>query len=213
MIRINLLPRTERQLSAGGSNQLWGAIYIGGCVLWCVLLLVTYLMSRNQLEELEAGNGELSRKIDELKQQSADLDAVKAKVEKSKRLETVVNDLEKAQQGPTNIMLELARVLSVGGQPTVNAERLAKLREDNPLAGFSPNWDPRRLWLKSFQEEDRECHIVGEGKSNEDIAEFLRRLAISEYFEEVTLQKSEASQTSSGDSRMIAFDVTCKVRY
>ncbi|MCB9666961.1 MAG: PilN domain-containing protein [Myxococcales bacterium] len=213
MIRINLLPRAERQTAAGGSNQLWSVVYVVGALLWCGLLLIIYLMSNNQLEELEARNQDLTTKIDDLKQQSADLESVKTKVEKSKRLEAVVRDLEKAQLGPTNIMLELARVLSVGGRPTVDPERLAKLREDNPLAGFSPNWDPRRLWLKSFEEEGRECHIRGEGKSNEDIAEFLRRLAISEYFEEVTLQKSELTAGEAGESRMIGFDVTCKVRY
>jgi type IV pilus assembly protein PilN len=213
MIRINLLPKAERKVATGGSNQLWVILYVGVSVVWCALLLVVYMISAGQLEEYEARNAQLSTKIEDLKQHSADLDTVKAKLDKSKRLEAVVQELERARLGPTNVMLELARVLSVGGRPTVDPEQLAKLREENPLAGFSPNWDPRRLWMTSFEEEERECHIRGMGKSNEDIAEFLRRLAISEYFEEVTLQKSEADRAQSGDARMIGFDVTCKVRY
>lgn len=213
MIRINLLPKAERKVATGGSNQLWVILYVGVTIAWCVLLLVVYMMSSSQLQELESRNASLTTKIEELKQHSADLDSVKAKLDKSKRLEEVVKELERARLGPTNVMLELARVLSVGGRPTVDAERLAKLREENPLAGFSPNWDPRRLWMTAFEEEERDCQIRGMGKSNEDIAEFLRRLAISEYFAEVTLQKSEADRSESADARMIAFDITCKVRY
>ncbi|QQR89187.1 MAG: PilN domain-containing protein [Myxococcales bacterium] len=215
MIRINLLPQAVRATSAGASGQAWAVVYGAVAAVWCIVLLVVYLIGNNELEELETRNNDLSQKIDTLKQQSADLETLKEKLAKSQELEEVVDGLQRARLGPTNIMLELSRILSHGGGPTVDKEVLEKMREENPLAGYSPKWDGRRLWLTGFSEEDRECTLRGLGKTNEDIAEFLRRLAISEFFEEVTLQKSQMdrSSNSKNDVDMIGFTVTCRVKY
>ena len=87
------------------------------------------------------------------------------------------------------------------------------MRQDNPLAGFNESWDVRRLWITSFEEIERECKIVGMGRSNEDVAEFLRRLTLSEIYDDVTLQRTHASNDSETGLQMVGFNITCKVKY
>lgn len=86
------------------------------------------------------------------------------------------------------------------------------MRRDNPLSVYNPGWDVRRLWITSFVERDRKCTIAGIGKTNEDVAEFLRRLNISELFDKVTLQQTGMSGDKSGNS-MVTFTLTCEVKY
>ncbi len=55
--------------------------------------------------------------------------------------------------------------------------------------------------------------MTGLGKTNEDVAEFLRRLALSESFEDVTLTRTESKIDTDTQLPFIDFSITCKVRY
>jgi type IV pilus assembly protein PilN len=111
--------------------------------------------------------------------------------------------------------MELSQILSPppGGGPTIDPEALEEMRRDNPLAGFNRSWDPRRLWLKSFEETDGNCKITGLGRTNEDVAEMLRRLALSELFTGVTLTKTQSTTVAGLGLSLISFELTCQVSY
>ena len=109
--------------------------------------------------------------------------------------------------------MELSKTLSRDRGPTIDPQALERLRQNNPLANFNRNWDVRRLWLTSFEEENRECRIVGLGRTNEDVAEFLQRLSLSELFENVTLQKTESATDQGTGLSLIGFELTARVRY
>ncbi len=211
MIRINLLPQA-RTAPAGGSS-LWLGIYVGAVVLWCVALGVLYFLKDGELQEQLRANRTLAQQVQTLKQKSAKLEELEAKLQRSKQLEALVEELNRARTGPTRVLHELSRILSQGGGPSIDPQRLEELRRDNPLAGFNPNWDVRRLWLTSFQEEDRVCQVTGEGKTNEDIAEFIRRLTLSDLFDDVALTKTTMKKHEKVDVELISFELTCKVRY
>ena len=211
MIRINLLPRA-RTAPAGGSS-LWLGVYAGAIVLWCVVLGVFYFLTDAELQEQLRANRTLAQQVQTMKQKSAKLEELEARLQRSKQLEALVDELNRARTGPTRVLYELSRILSQGGGPTIDVQRLEELRRDNPLAGFNPNWDVRRLWLKAFQEEDRICRVTGEGKTNEDIAEFIRRLSLSDLFEQVALTKTAMTKHDKVDVELISFELTCKVRY
>jgi type IV pilus assembly protein PilN len=108
--------------------------------------------------------------------------------------------------------MELSRILSEGGGPTVNPDVLDTMRRENPLSVYNPGWDVRRLWLTSFEESDRKCTIEGIGKTNEDVAEFLRRLTISELFDKVALG-STGSVSDKGNLPVVTFSLSCEVMY
>jgi type IV pilus assembly protein PilN len=214
MIRINLLPEAKRSVSTGGSTQVWGIVYLLASFGWGVVLFFFYLNTKNTLDEQRAANAALEQEIQQAKAKSTNIGEVEAKLAKSRQLEDVVKKLQTARQGPTRVLLELSHILSEGGKPTVSPERLDEVRRENPLAGFNPGWDVRRLWLTSFSETDRKCSIRGYGRTNEDVAEFLRRLSLSELFQKVTLQStSSANQVPGAGGTVVQFELSCQVRY
>ncbi len=226
MIRINLLPEASRSVRAAGgpsgSAQLWVAIYAIGVVVWGAILAVIYFSYDATLQEQRSANEALRAQIEELRSRSARLEEVQAQLEASYALEQVVGELEKARTGPVRAMMELSRILSVCPPdrpncddvgPTIDPQQLEQLRRDNPYATYNRSWDVRRLWLTHFEEEGRQCRIRGVGRTNEDVAEFLRRLALSELFDQVTLQRTEASRDSDSGLELINFELTCQVMY
>lgn len=218
MIRINLLPQAKKTVraqaaAAPGSSQAWAIGYLVALVVWGAALAAVYVVYDNSLEEQNQQNAALDRQIQQLRTKSAQLEEVRAKIQASVRLEELVQELNAARMGPARVLMEISKILSVDGGPTIDAQRLEEIRRDNPLAGYNRSWDPRRLWLTEFREENRECRIVGQGKTNEDVAEFLRRLALSEVFEDVTLMKTQAQEDRETGLSLIGFELTCKVRY
>ncbi|MDD9934261.1 MAG: PilN domain-containing protein [Myxococcales bacterium] len=213
MIRINLLPDAKKVAATGGGAQLWGVIYLLAAFAWGVVLFLVYLNYSNVLEDQNAKNGELETQIDQLKKRIEGVGEIEAQLAKSRQLEEVVTGLQAARQGPARMLMELSRILSEGGGPSIELEKLEDLRRDNPMLIFNPGWDIRRLWLVSFKETGHQCTMAGYGKTNEDVAEFLRRLNISELFQEVTLEKTSASKDPGTGLPVVQFSLTCKVEY
>lgn len=214
MIRINLLPDAHKSASrGGGASQLWFVGY--GVAALATLSAVAFVyMGRSQaLFESLARNREFASQIERLEAQSANLAEVQAALERSRQLETVVTDLERARYGPTTLLMELSHLLSRGGSPTIDPQHLEALRRDNPLATYNPAWDTRRLWLSEFREEERTATISGVGKTHDDVAEFLRRLMLSRSFERVELVKTESGEDRETGLPVITFQLTCQVVY
>ncbi len=214
MIRINLLPAGKKQARASsGSAQTWVIAYLLAAFVWCVVLMIFWRVKYSELEEQQKANLEIDRQVQAAKAKTADIKTVEDKLTKSKQLEAVVLELQAARQGPTRLLMELSRILSAEGGPAIDPKRLEELRRDNPLVGFNPGWDYRRLWLTSFTEDSHECTIDGFGKSNEDVAEFLRRLTLSDLFSEVTLDSTKVETDTASGTPMVKFQLTSKVRY
>ena len=212
MIRINLLPEAKRQASTGGGTQIWAVIYVLAFFAWAVVLLLVYLNYQGRLNEQQVKNNELQSQIDRAKGQSESIGEIESSLAKSRQLEEVVTSLQTARQGPARMLMELSRILSEGGGPTVNPDVLDTMRRENPLSVYNPGWDVRRLWLTSFEESARACKIEGLGKTNEDVAEFLRRLSISELFDKVALSSTGSVADKSG-LPVVTFSLSCEVMY
>ncbi|MFW6049995.1 MAG: PilN domain-containing protein [Myxococcota bacterium] len=216
MIRINLLPTAKQRKAVptpSGTTAAWLVVYLVGAALWAVGLGVVHFLYQGRLDEQREQNAALEQRIQMLEQKSAGLDELKARLERSKQLASVVKELERGRTGPTRVLFELSAILSEGKGPSIDPQKLERLRRENPLAGFNRSWDVRRLWIDSFQEEHRECSITGRGKTNEDVAEFLRRLALSELFRNVTLQRTEMVEDKETGLPLVGFELTCEVDY
>ena len=213
MIRINILPAAKRTTASSGSTQVWGIVYLLATFAWAVVLFLFYLNFKSTLEEQRAANASLEQDIEQAKLKSANIGDVEAKLAKSRQLEDVVGKLQTARQGPSRVLIELSKLLSEGGGPTVSAEKLESIRRDNPLAGYNAGWDVRRLWLTTFSETARKCVIRGFGKTNEDVAEFLRRLTLSNLFEKVTLQTTTSASEPGTNVPVVSFELSCQVKY
>ena len=223
MIRINLLPSDKKKrvsrvapspMPTGDlSLGTWAVVYAAAIAAWLAVLGILYFVQSGEVDEIAQENKTLEARRDELKAKTKGLADVEERLEKSRRLEQVVQELERARRGPTRAVMELSKVLSNPGGPTINAKELERMREENPLAGYNESWDVRRLWLTRFEEIERECKLTGMGRSNEDVAEFLRRLTLSEIYDDVTLQRTRAASDPKTGLQTVGFDITCKVRY
>ncbi|MAQ13238.1 MAG: hypothetical protein CMN30_00360 [Sandaracinus sp.] len=218
MIRVNLLPQAKRQVRTASSPSErgttgWVAAYLGAALVTGIACAVWYVSLGNELEAQRRQNNELQQRIDALRQESASLEEVQAKLQASLALAEVVEQLDAARSGPTRVLMEISNILSTGpgSGPTIDPEKLEEMRRENPLAGFNRNWDPRRLSLDSFTEENGQAKVTGSGRTNEDVAEFLRRLALSEVFEEVLLERTQARDVDGIE--LIGFEIATKVVY
>jgi type IV pilus assembly protein PilN len=211
MIRINLLPQAKRATSSAATGtQVWGYLYLASAIVWCVALSFVYFSLVSDRDQALAQNAEVERQVQRVKAQGGNLEELQKQLEKSRQVEKVVNDLLAARQGPTRMLLELSAILSQGRGPSVDPAKLEEMRRANPESGFTPGWDTRRLWIKSFKEEQLACTIQGEARNNEDIAEFLRRLSLSTAFDDVALIRTDQPQTVNA---AVNFELKCKVRY
>ena len=214
MIRINLLPEAKRgATAAAGGSKIWGVVYLLAGFAWGVVLFLVYLHYNDVLEEQEVKNTELQGQIDRAKAQTENIGEIETKLAKSKQLEDVVSGLQAARQGPARVLKELSAILSEGGGPQIPREELEALRRENPLLAYNAGWDVRRLWLKSFEETARKCSMSGTGKSNEDVAEFLRRLSMSKVFEHVSLDSTASETDQKSGLAVVSFSLRCEVKY
>lgn len=213
MIRINLLPRRRRSEPQSGANQGWLIAVMVVLLAEVFGLFALHSYGEQGLRAQERKNAELTAQIEQSKRSVSNHAAVREKLTELRAKEEAIAALQSARTGPTAVLLELARILTLGRGPTVDPARLELLKRENPLAVFSPNWDARRLWLTRFVEQNREVQIGGLARDGEDVSEFARRLGLSGYFDNVRLLPGRRSTTSQGNLEVVEFELQAKARY
>jgi type IV pilus assembly protein PilN len=206
MIRINLLAQKKRAERSEGS-QVWLAVVMVVVLAEVAGLFVYHSIKAEELADQQRKNAELTSQIEQAKKNVANHTQVKADLALLRARETAIQKLQTARSGPTAVLMELARILTPGRGPSVDPDRLAQLRRDNPLSVFNPNWDARRLSITSFVEAQRKLKIDGIARDGEDVSELARRLNLSSFFYDVTLLPATR------DAESVKFSVEAKVRY
>jgi type IV pilus assembly protein PilN len=206
VIRINLLAQKKRAERSEGS-QVWLAVVMVVVLAEVAALFVFHSIKAEELADQKRKNAELSSQIEQAKKNVANHTQVKADLALLRARETAIQKLQSARSGPTAVLMELARILTPGRGPSVDPDRLAQLRRDNPLSVFNPNWDARRLSIISFVELQRKLKIEGIARDGEDVSELARRLNLSSFFYDVTLLPATR------DKDFDKFSVEAKVRY
>jgi len=206
MIRINLLAQKKRAERSDGS-QVWLAVVMVVVLAEVAALFLFHSIKAEELADQKRKNAELNSQIDQAKKNVANHAQVKADLAQLRAREAAIQKLQSARSGPTAALLERARILTPGRGPSVDPDRLAQLRRDNPLSVFNPNWDARRLSVTSFVEAQRKLKIDGIARDGEDVSELARRLNLSAFFYDVTLLPATR------DAEAVKFSVEAKVRY
>lgn len=206
MIRINLLAQKKRIERSDGS-QVWLALVMVVVLAEVAALFVFHSIKAEELADQTRKNAELTSQIEQAKKNVANHTQVKADLALLRARETAIQKLQSARSGPTAVLMELARILTPGRGPSVDPDRLAQLRRDNPLSVFNPNWDARRLTVTSFVEAQRKLKIDGVARDGEDVSELARRLNLSSFFYDVTLLPATR------EAEAVKFSVEAKVRY
>ena len=214
MIRINLLPVKAAQRRALGQRQLViGAI---GVLLALVVLVLFHTIAARNLIVTKSDVQVIRTDVDKLKRDLGDYDLIVAQRESLLRQKAAIKKLQDSRSGPAFLMRELSDMLSKDKGPTTSKEQYDELLHKDPNAGFNPNWEPKRAWLISYVEKDRTVTLKGGAKSDEDVAEFLKRMKLSAFFEKNSVywqQTMPQTDTRLNNVTYVTFDVTARVNY
>jgi len=213
VIRINLLPQKKRAERAAEGSQLWLLVLLGVLLVEGGGLLVFHGFKKEELNEQNRKNAQLTTQINEAKNAVRDHDAIKAKLARLRAREDAIGKLKSARSGPAAVLLELARIMTTGRGPTVDAVTLQDYKRNNPLAVFNPEWDSRRLWLTSFVEEQRRVKLQGMARDGEDVSELARRMNLSRYFYDVTLLPAKKEKDGKSGLELVKFELQAMARY
>jgi type IV pilus assembly protein PilN len=212
MIRVNLLPQRKQRKQEVGQRQL---IYMGFALLVVAGgMMAFHLQTEAELAQLQSENAAVQADIDRLKAELGDYDKIRAQREELMRQQKTIEELQSRRTGPVFALRELSELLSPTKGPTFDKEDYGEVLRRDPNAGFNAAWDTRRVWLTNFDEKARSVNIEGSAKSNEDVAEFMKRLAASVFFKGVVLEKTN-QVTSSGNNpiKYLTFNLNTQVVY
>lgn len=212
MIRINLLPVKAAQRRASGVRQL----LIAALVLLVSLTgaVAFHIMAEGELAAKKAEVARLQAAIAKLKSEIGDYDETKRQREDLIRQKKAIEQLQTQRSGPTFVMRELSDILTKGKGPTVDKDAYEELLRKDPTAGFNPNWEPKRAWLITFNEKAHAVTIKGGAKSDEDVAEFLKRLKLSAFFDKVYWSQTQPQTDAKlNNVAFVVFDVQAVVNY
>jgi len=212
MIRINLIPQKKRRVESS-AGESWVLVVVGILVLEIGALFFYHTTLEDQLSIERRTNGEIQAKIDASKQAVENHANVTSELTRLRAREEAIAKLQNARTGPTAVLLETARILTPGRGPSLDPEKLAQVRRDNPLAAFNPTWDTRRLWLLSFREESRKLRVEGVARDAEDVSEFAKRMTLSDYFDKVRLLPASRTTDKETSLEIVNFALEAEVKY
>lgn len=219
MIRINLLPIKQDRRREAGRNQILIGLLVLILELACFVFL--YFDADADVDEQRNANQTIQAKVKRIEKQVQDHQRILQEIAEYEKRQQAIESLQAARTGPVYVMLEISNVLSKGGRPHIEHDRYQEMIQTNPAAGYDENWDYRRLWLDTFQEKDRLVRITGQGLTHEDVAEFIRRVNLSDFFTTTELVSTnlelpkitmEGFDQKSTDP-LVHFVMTSKVKY
>jgi type IV pilus assembly protein PilM len=215
-VRVNLLAQrkdAKKGASGGEAGQGWLIAVLGAILLELIVLFFIHKAKTDKLADINRDNAGIQASIDKIKHDTADHQTIKTQLQELRDREDAVNKLQTARTGPTASLLELSKIMTPGRGPSADRDKIEQLKHDNPSAVPNPNWDPRRLWITKYSELDRNVRIEGLARDGEDVAEFLRRMALSDFFYDV--KPLPASEVVDKDTKLLLkqFAVSAKVRY
>jgi len=213
VIRVNLLPQKRgARTAAPTQSPRWLLAVLGVLVFEIILLFGFHKAKLDTLQEQKDKNAQLIGKIDQIKTLVANHEEIKKTLIILRAREDAIAKLQSARSGPTAVLLELAQILTRDKGPTVDPERYAQQKKDNPLSVYNPGWDTRRLWITSYVEADRVVKIDGLARDGSDVSELAQRFRLSTYFYDVTLLPGK-KESEKDKVEMVSFSLQLKVRY
>ena len=209
MIRINLLPIRKVKRAEASQRQF---AYMGLAILATVVGVVfLHLQADGQLDDIKRRNTILTAEVARLKQEIGDYDKIRGQREELLRQRKTIQALDAGRTGPVYLLREMSEILSPGKGPTFDRVTYEETLRRDPNAGFNASWDPRRVWMEAYSEDQKHVRIRGSAKSNEDVAEFLKRLNSSVFFGNVNLDST--TQVSGRAIKFVNFGLSADVNY
>jgi len=213
MMHINLIrARRSRRLAPGDRALVAMAAAVVLAVAGMAFVTMTATAEATQATR---SNNALRDDIDRLKGELGDFEKVKTERSSLLKQQKTIDALKSGRTGPVFVMRELSEVLTGRKGPTFDRTSYEEHVRRDPNVGFNPAWDSHRLWLESFEETERKVHIQGAARTNEDVAELLKRLQLSVFFAEVTPESTAqiGDGTAASGAKRVSFNLSARVVY
>lgn len=213
MIRINLLPGKRPKRVEASQRQL--VLMGAGVLVGLGVIVAVHVQTSNELDQAQQRNAVLQTEIERLKSELGDYEKIKAQREELMKQRRTIDALEKGRTGPVFLLREIAEILTPGKGPTFDGVLYQEMLLRDPNVGFNAGWDTRHVWLESVEEDSKKLRIKGMAKSNDDVAEFLKRLNLSVFFSDVNPESTTQSQTGSQASavKYVTFNLSATVTF
>ncbi len=219
MIRVNLLPDAADRRSGSEGGQTWLLLVMVVIVLEIIALFFFHQTKEEEVNKLRAEVKRFDSQINDIKAFVKDHDKVKARLVELRAREDAIAKLQSGRSGPTEVLLELSRLLTPGKGPTLPPQKEAQEASDKTEAeqqvsmNYNANWDARRLWLRKYGEAERAVRLEGVARDGGDVFEFSQRLKLSRYFDEVELLPGKQRAGKESKIEMVGFALQVKVKY
>ncbi len=211
MIRINLLhERKSKRAEKSQQVFLVGLIVIG--VFAGLLYFFLQAPLQEQVDEITATNNRLSKKNKELQQDTQDFDSIKQQAEAVQAQAESISRLNNARAVPAWMLRELAGIMTRGQEPTMTKEMAERVRTDRNRQ-WSRTWDPKRVWLDEFVEEDGVFTLKGGAQSDGDVTQLALRMMASVFFTEIVPQGMTTVEGKAQGTSFYNFTLTGRVNY
>lgn len=213
MIRINLLAQKRvRKPASGGQKQIviGFAALVGAAV---AAFALSYRPAQSDLETIASNRAKLESENAEKRKRLANFEQEKQAVAEIEKRASSIDLLANARSSPANFMHELAEILSAGRYPTMDEATSKLVREGDPNKSFSLDWEPKHVWIDSFEESKGVFELEGYAQSKPDITQFEKRLQASLYFADVERDSDERVSDNKTGISYYKFKLTGKVVY
>lgn len=198
MLRINLIPQKVSAKEARGQQILLLILAVWALTGGALFYHYRFVLDTSVIEKNRSIIADNTRKLQQLQAQLSQYKVVpedqkqKMKAEYEKRLATV-GRIEKVRSNPVFVLLELARIISVGQLPTVSSPE--------SKGTLDTNWDPSALFFTKLVEKDRFMTLEGVARSHFDVSELTRRMRVSAYFRNPEIVEAVVKQPPAGQQK------------
>jgi Tfp pilus assembly protein PilN len=186
MIRINLLgqkkARRHRVAVSGPSASSLLVFLIAGVVALGVAgYFILHRPLANDVDALRHKNAALTAQNEGLRNKTKNSRAIRTAFEAALTRQQATARLKRARVSPAWLMRELSNILTPGRQPQLTPEMQEEMKT-NPNRPWQDGWDPKHVWMSSFEEKAGEFRLQGGAQSRGDIDELGLRLRASMFF-------------------------------
>jgi Tfp pilus assembly protein PilN len=185
MIRINLLGQRKARRRVAVAAPSHTALLVGLAVGVVVVAAAGYFFVHRPLSggvsELREKTSTLEGQNEGLRKKTRNSRAIRAAFEAALARQQATARLKRARVSPAWLMRELANILTPGRQPQLTPEMQEEMKT-NPNRPWQEGWDPKHVWMTSFDERGGEFRMQGGAQSRADIDELGLRLRASMFF-------------------------------
>jgi len=205
MLRINLIPQKVSHKEARGQQVLLLIVATWLATGGGLFYHYRFVLDTSSIEKNRGVIEENNRQINALQAQLSQFkvlpeeEKAKLKAEYQKRMDTV-GRIEKVRSNPVFVLLELARIVSVGQLPTVTGPEAR--------SELDTNWDPSPIFFTKLEEKDRFLALEGVARSHYDVSELARRMRVSAFFRNPEILEAKVQTANAGQQKKDAPETT-----